>query len=93
MNELDRVTILKNIATNGRTFCVLLCAICLAVYLDKREPSQISLAIMAAWPIGASYIAEALHVAGVERSGTILRMVFVCNVFTIASVIVSLWLI
>ncbi|CAA2140471.1 hypothetical protein [Hyphomicrobium sp. ghe19] len=58
MSELERLTILKNIATNGRTFCVLLCAICLAVYLDKRDGSYVWLAIIAAWPIAVSYVLE-----------------------------------
>lgn len=58
MSELAQLTIAKNIATNGRTFCVLLCAISLAVYLDRRDDYSRLLAVFSALPIGLGYLKE-----------------------------------
>lgn len=91
MSELERLTILKNIAANGRTFCVLLCAICIAVYLDKRDAFHIALAITAAWPIGMSYIAETIYAVG-SKSKSIPLIVFAGNALCVLVVVVSLWL-
>lgn len=63
MREQERIAIANNIATNGRVFCALLCAICIAVYLDRRDTYHIFLAITSALPIGVSYLAEAINLA------------------------------
>lgn len=69
MTELERLTIAKNIATNGRTFCALLCAICIAVYLDRRDDFSRLLALSAALPIGLGYLKEWIMILNGMRHG------------------------
>lgn len=58
MSELERITIARNIASNGRTFCALLCLICLAVFLIEHDRRLVTLAVFSAAPIGLSNLVE-----------------------------------
>ncbi|WP_045834476.1 hypothetical protein [Hyphomicrobium sp. 99] len=59
MSELERLTIAKNAAANGRALCVLLFAACIAVYLIEHNALYVKLAVLSALPFAVSYVAEA----------------------------------
>lgn len=58
MTEAERIVVAKNIATNGRTFCVLLFVACLAVYLNTFDLHFLRLAVVSALPIGLLSLVE-----------------------------------
>lgn len=58
MTEAERVVVAQNIATNGRAFCVLLFAACLAVYLNTNDPHFLRLAVASSLPIGLTSLVE-----------------------------------
>lgn len=58
MTDAVRILIAQNIATNGRTFFVMLFAACLAVYLIEHDPLFVRLAVACTLPIGLSSLVE-----------------------------------
>ncbi len=54
--EEYRLAVAKNAAANGRLFCAMLFAACLAAYLVTRDSSYLTLAIVASFPVALSYL-------------------------------------
>lgn len=57
----DRLAVARNMATNGRLFCVMQFIACLVVYVVTRNPSFAALAMLAALPVSISVIIDPIR--------------------------------
>lgn len=53
-----QLEIARNVARNGRLFCIILCAVALAAYLVTHAPAFAIVAALCAVPVGLSCLAE-----------------------------------
>ena len=90
MSENYRLLILKNIATNGRTFCVLLCAICLALFLVRQNVAFAKLAVTAALPLAISWTSEIYSLASGGRSKVVPAISLILMLLMVGSVLFAL---
>lgn len=84
MDEQFRLVVAQNAAANGRTFCILLFAACIAVYFETRDSFYLTLSLVAAFPIALAYIGD-LFASPFQR-----RVIGVMSFAIPAAVIVNL---
>lgn len=83
LSEAEIIARAQNVATNGRTFCILLFAACIAVYLVTKDSAYVPLAVVAALPVGLSYLGELPLFASFRNVIAVLNVVIAAAVMIV----------